>query len=80
MSNLNWKKQTDPNKGRPDTDRAFESNAAARAVTEDELEAYRFRGTPIRRPVVPVVPQPLPGSHQGNGGHASAGGLDESKG
>ena len=57
------------NAGRPQADCALESNAAATPVTEDELEAYRFRGTPMRRTVSPVVPQPLPVSHHGNGSH-----------
>jgi len=77
MNNPNWNKETDMNAGRPHTDRALDSSATGPAVTEDELEAYRFRGTPIRRPVTPLVPQPLPGSHNGHGNNGSSGGHNE---
>ena len=77
MNNPNWNKETDMNAGRPHTDRALDSSATGPAVTEDELEAYRFRGTPIRRPVPPLVPQPLPGSHNGHGNNGSSGGHNE---
>jgi MoxR-like ATPase len=73
MINPNWNKQSDPNAGRLSADSPIEHNAAASSVTEDELDAYRFRGTPIRRTAAPVVPQPLPAPHHGNGGHAAAG-------
>jgi hypothetical protein len=71
MSNPNWNKQKNMNAGRPQADRALESNPAAIPVTEDELEAYRFRGTPIRRTASLVVPQPLPVSHPNNDSHAA---------
>ena len=77
MNNPNWKKQTHMNAGRPQADRATESNAAATPVNEDELEAIRFRGTPIRRTMSPVVPQPLPVLHHGNGSHGVTGGPNE---
>ena len=77
MNNPNWNKETDMNAGRPHTDRALDSSATGPAVTEDELEAYRFRGTPIRRPVPPPIPQPLPGSHNGHGNNGSSGGHNE---
>jgi len=77
MSNTNWNKQTNMIAGRREADRPLESNAAASAVSEDELEAYRFRGTPIRRAASPVVPQLLPVSHQSNGGHGFPGGPNE---
>jgi MoxR-like ATPase len=77
MNNPNWNKQSDPNGGRPSADRPVERAAAANYVTEDELDAYRFRGTPIRRSLSPVVSQPLPAPHHGNGAHASAGSPNE---
>ncbi len=49
MSNPNSNKQTNVNAGQDVGDRAPEDNTARSAVTEDELDAYRFRGTPIRR-------------------------------
>ena len=63
MKNPNWHKQANLTAnltaGRRDADRGFEGNAASR-VTEDELDAYRFRGTPIRKPASKVVTLPLP--------------------
>jgi MoxR-like ATPase len=49
MSNPNWNKQADLNAGRANPGRPAESHTAASPVSEDELEAYRFRGTPIPR-------------------------------
>ena len=77
MNNPNWNKQADTNVSRSQADRAFENNAAANPVTEDELEAFRFRGTPIRHPVSPVVPQPIPAPHHRNAGAAAPGGHNE---
>jgi MoxR-like ATPase len=79
MNNPNWNKQSNPNADRLTADRPVEHAAAANDVTEDELEAYRFRGTPIRRNVTPVVPQRLPALHYGNGNgtHSPAGGPNE---
>jgi MoxR-like ATPase len=79
MSNTNWNNQSDPNPGQPSADRSVEHAAAANHVTEDELEAYRFRGVPVRRSVPPVVPQPLPAPHHGNGNgnYASGGSPNE---
>jgi MoxR-like ATPase len=79
MSNTNWNNQSDPNPGQPSAGRSVEHAAAANHVTEDELEAYRFRGVPVRRSVPPVVPQPLPAPHHGNGNgnYASGGGPNE---
>ena len=77
MNNPNWNKQSNLNAGRPLADYAVEHPAAASPVTEDELEAYRFRGIPILRNLSPVVPQPLPPPPHGNGAHPSAGGPNE---
>jgi MoxR-like ATPase len=77
MNNPNWNKQTDLNSERLQAPRAFESNAAAPPVSQEELEAYRFRGTPVRRPVSPVVPQPLPVPHSGHGNNTWPGGHNE---
>jgi MoxR-like ATPase len=77
MNNPNWNKESDMNVGRPPVSRAVESPAAAPPVTEDELEAYRFRGAPVRRPVSPVVPQPLPAAHYGHGNNGLSGGHNE---
>ena len=77
MNHPNWNKQTSVNAGWPQADRALGSNAAATPVTEDELEAFRFRGTPMRRTVSPVVPQPLPVAQHGNSSHGIPGGPNE---
>jgi len=77
MNNPNWNKQSNSNMNRPSADCPVGHTAAANYVTEDELDAQRFRGIPIRRKVMPVVPQPLPVAHHGNGGHASAGSPNE---
>jgi len=77
MNNPNWNKQSNSNTGRLSADGPVENPAAAKSVTEDELEAYRFRGIPVRRTVAPVVTQPLPAPHHGNGAHASAGSPNE---
>jgi MoxR-like ATPase len=76
MNNPNWNKQLNPNVRRLPTDRPVEPSAAANSVTEDELEAYRFRGTPIRRTAAPVS-QPLPAPHHGNGANGSTGSPNE---
>ena len=70
MNNPNWNKQANPTAERGDADRTFESAAAASPVTEDELEAFRFRGTPVHK----TVPQPLRAAQHGNGSQDSPGG------
>jgi hypothetical protein len=77
MKHPNWKKQTNMNDGRPQADHAVERNAVATPVTEAELEAYRFRGTPIRRTVSPIVPQPPPASPHGDSRHGLPGKPNE---
>jgi MoxR-like ATPase len=77
MNNPNWNKPSNPNAGRLSAEYPVEHAAAASAVTENELEAYRFRGTPVRRNASPILPQPLPVPHHGNGVHAAAGSPNE---
>ena len=77
MNNPNWNKESETGVGRPQVSRAVESPAAATPVTEDQLEAYRFRGTPVRRPVSPVVPSPLPAPHPGHGHNGRPGGHND---
>jgi hypothetical protein len=71
MHSLSWKKQMNLSAGPPQADRAGKSRAAATPVTEDELDAYRFRGTPVRRSKSPVEPEPLPVSHPDNDSEAT---------
>ena len=56
MHNLKWNKQTKPSAALPQADRAAERSSAVHPVTEDELDAYRFGGKPIRRTVPAVSP------------------------
>ena len=77
MNNPNWNKDTEMHGGLSPASRAAEGSAPANAVTEDELEAYRFRGTPVRHPVSPMVPQPLPASRPGHGNGARTGGHND---
>jgi hypothetical protein len=63
MNNPNRNNQT---AGWPQAERALECNAAANPVTEDELEAFRFRGTPVRRTVARAARQSVPGSDDRN--------------
>jgi MoxR-like ATPase len=77
MNNPNWNNQTDKNASRAQAGRASENTAPASPVTEDELEAFRFRGTPIRHPVPPVVPHPMPAPHHRDHGPAAPGGHNE---
>jgi MoxR-like ATPase len=53
MSNPNWNKQTDISAQRPHA-AAVPDNHHAQPVSEDELEAYRFRGTPVHRATPPM--------------------------
>jgi MoxR-like ATPase len=79
MNNPSWNKQSNSNAGWPSADRPVENATTANYVTEDELDAHRFRGVPIRRNVPPVVPQPMPTSLYGNGNatHVAAGSPNE---
>jgi len=65
MNNPNWNKQPNPNADQLTADCPVEHAAAAKRVTEDELDAYRFRGILVRRKVAPVVPQPRSAPHHG---------------
>jgi len=68
MSNSNWTKQVATHPGRPENHGAFATTPAAPA-TETELEAIRYRGTPLPQTLPPVAPQHhyasavAPGSH-----------------
>ena len=75
MNNPNWSKKTDVSSQRPHA-AGPETNSAAQPVTEDELEAYRFRGTPVRRAMSPALPQ-TPAPAFGNGSHPVAGSHNE---
>jgi len=81
MNNPNWSKKTNLNGDM--AERPVEQAAATNVITEDELEAYRFRGVPIpvRRKGAPVVPQPQPapehGNGNGNGAHPASGSPNE---
>ena len=54
-----------------------EAQTNAAPLSEAELEAFRFRGTPVRRPVPPAVPQPLPVAHQGHSSGSSPRGHND---
>jgi MoxR-like ATPase len=77
MKNPNWTKHVAANAAGLAPQPMMQNSAAATPVTEDELEALRFRGTPIRRPVSPVVPQPLPAPHHSTGAHLPPGSHNE---
>jgi MoxR-like ATPase len=77
MNSPNWNTETDRTAGGPRAPRPFQSPAAATTVTENDLEAYRFRGTPVCRPAAPVVPQPLPAPHPAHGNNGSLGGHND---
>lgn len=69
MKNPNWNKQAILDAARRSPGHRVEDQRPARAVTEDELDAYRFRGTPIRRRVARSVRPPslLPEPGTGRG-------------
>src|SRR5215468_4884284 len=54
MSNVKWNKPAEPN----GADRGLTGAATAAPVSENELEAFRFRGTPIRRTTASVTTYP----------------------
>ncbi|MEI6197061.1 MAG: AAA family ATPase, partial [Verrucomicrobiota bacterium] len=68
MSNSNWNKQAATGNGRHDHHAAF-APAPAAPATEAELEAIRYRGTPMTRTVPPVAPQHNYTSPAAPGGH-----------
>jgi len=68
MSHSNWNKQVAAHPSQPDSCGAF-ATAAAAPVTETELEAIRYRGTPPPRTGPPVVPQHHYASSGAAGGH-----------
>ena len=75
MNNPNWNKHTETAAERRDGTAVFGGIATAKPVSEAELEAFRYRGTPIRRQVPPAVPAAPPAPHPGHtpavapGGH-----------
>jgi len=72
MNNPDWNEEIEVSAARPSIAASFESTAVARPITEDELEAYRFRGAALRRPLAPAVPQPLPAPHPAHGNNGRA--------
>ncbi len=76
MNNPNWNKHTDLSAHRPHTS-VGATNPAGQPATEDELEAYRFRGTPVRRAVSPAMAQPMPAPALGNGAAPLSGGHND---
>jgi MoxR-like ATPase len=68
MSNSNWTKQVATHPGRPEYHGAFATTPAAPA-TETELEAIRYRGTPLPQTLPPVAPQHHYASAVAPGGH-----------
>ena len=68
MSNSNWNKQAATGNGRHDHHAAF-APAPAAPATEAELEAIRYRGTPMTRTAPPVAPQHNYTSPAAPGGH-----------
>ncbi len=73
MNNPNWNKKTDVSTPRSHAATGKENGPGAQPVTEDELEAFRFRGTPVRRAMSPVMTPttPTPAHNNGSmsGGH-----------
>ncbi len=57
MSNSNWNQTAAAHPSRPDHSGAFAGVAPTAAATDPELEALRYRGTPLPRSTPPVVPQ-----------------------
>ena len=68
MSNSNWNKQVAPHPSGTESHGAFATVSTASA-TETELEAIRYRGTPLPRTAPPVVPQHNYASPGAAGGH-----------
>jgi MoxR-like ATPase len=80
MKNDNWKKHDGYAATHHDADGRFAPAAATATATaadatvgERELESIRYNGAPVRRPVGPVVPQPLPTAHPSHGGNGHSG-------
>jgi len=71
MKNANWTQQPDLNPPRLD-----DGHAGTAPVTEAELEAFRYRGTPIRRPA-PTMVSPAPFASHHDLSHPAPGGHNE---
>ena len=57
MSKSNWNQHVTANPSRPDHPGAFAGGVPTAAATDPELEALRYRGTPLPRSSPPVAPQ-----------------------
>jgi MoxR-like ATPase len=68
MSNSNWNKEVAAHPSRPENHGAF-ATAPTAPATETELEAIRYRGTPLPRTAPPVAPQHHYTSPVAAGGH-----------
>ena len=55
MSNSNWTKQAAAAAGRPDNNGSYAATVSLSPATEAELEAMRYRGTPLNRSVSPTA-------------------------
>ena len=73
MKNDNWKKNDDCAALHHAADNRFATPAAEDAVGEKDLEALRYSGAPVRRPVAPAIPQPLPATRPGHSGNGHSG-------
>ncbi|MFZ0828278.1 MAG: MoxR family ATPase [Verrucomicrobiia bacterium] len=69
MSNTNWTKQAANDTSRREGNGIYAATVTMAPATETELEAIRYRGTPLNRPAPPAVanhnyPSPaIPGGH-----------------
>src|SRR6266850_140546 len=62
MMNTKWTKRTEMNAAEAEVQDA-PAGLAVPPLTEAELEAFRFRGAPGRKPVPPALAPPLPAPH-----------------
>ncbi len=68
-SNSNGQAPADP--GHAPNAAASEKKTVAKPVTQDELDAYRFRGAPVRRVVAPAGAQMPPAKSEGRASQVS---------
>ncbi len=69
MSNSNWTKQAATVTSRRDNNGAYAATATMAPATEAELEAMRYRGTPVNRSVPPAAANLNHASPVTSGGH-----------